>query len=123
MANTPTIGRASVFQANLLISGGADNTFIFNWAPGGSPIDLSAWTGRSQVRSKVGGTVWFEPDVTTDVDGNVTVTVTSEMTTGSAWTSGTRLNGVWDVELVDTNGVVTRLVQGTVILSPDVTQL
>lgn len=99
------------------------------WVSGGvltyyTPVDLTGYTARMQVRASAAADAVLL-DLTTEnggitlgtTDGTVTCTATATQT--AALTFGT---GVYDLELVDGSGVVTRLAEGSVCLSREVTR-
>lgn len=103
---------------DLMIDQGAD--FVVSIPildPDGAPQSLVGWTARGQVRQTHGGAVVLhdlEP-----VSSAATVTVTVDAASSAAWDWRV---GVYDIELVDPSEKVIRLVQGRVIVSPEVTR-
>lgn len=90
----------------------------------GAAVDLSGWTARMQIREKVdAATVVLE--LTTEnggieIDpliGGITLVFQPSDTSGQSWRTG-----VYDVELIDIYGNVTRILYGSVTLSPEVTR-
>jgi hypothetical protein len=88
------------------------------------PVDLTGYTARMQIRASVGAqTVLLE--LTTEnggitlggAAGMVTRTITEAQAAAVGFTSG-----VYDLELVDADGAVTRLAEGLVSVSPEVTR-
>jgi len=89
----------------------------------GALVDLTGYSARMQVRVKI-----------TDAQTLISLTDTAGITLGGA--TGTIhlfisdidtaalpiTNAVYDLELVDATGVVTRLLEGAVSLSPEVTR-
>ena len=88
----------------------------------GSPVALSGMTARGQVRTHAAdSTTLYEWSTVTNnlaFDAN-NVVLTVPAVTSSAWTWRT---GQYDVELVDGSGSVTRLVEGYVVVHPEVTR-
>lgn len=87
-----------------------------------SPVSLSGMTARAQVRSYVQSAAPLYEWSTTN--GNLAfngsdVVLTVPAATSSLWTWRT---GAWSLELVDTNGNTTLLVEGYVIVHPEVTR-
>lgn len=125
-----TVGKASLVEANLIISRGADNVYAFRWntTPDPkaiplvkNPVDLSTYTARSQIRDVTGGAVWLQiTDIDLDASGNIVITIPAATTEAAAWDA--YHSGVWDIELVDANNVVTRFAAGQVTVSQDVTR-
>ena len=93
-------------------------------APSGTPVDLTGCTARMQVRSEVAS-----PDALLELTtvnggivlggalGTIDLYVSDEDTGAIAWDGG-----VWDLEIVHPGGEVTRLAQGSVSVSPEVTR-
>lgn len=92
----------------------------------GEPIDLSGYTGRMQIREKLKDED-FIIELTTE-NGMISIEQTAEETQLSLYISPedtaamSILKGVFDLELVDTMGDVYRLLQGTVVISREVTR-
>jgi hypothetical protein len=92
----------------------------------GAPINLTGYTARMQVRGKIKDT---EPlvDLTTENDG-ITIIMDEEKTTMTLYISATVTKGitvskaVYDLELVDSMGDVYRLMEGSVVISKEVTR-
>ena len=112
-------------------------TFIkkYQWKTGGSPavgstpavpatpVDLTGWTARCQIRDKVGGVILVDltsspaAGVTLDASGNITITVTATQTTALPAKAA-----VFDLELQETStGFVRNLVGGVVTVATNVT--
>lgn len=115
---------------DLHIDQGASLTRAITWtASDGSPVDLTGYTGAAQIRASaqdasplVSLTVTFDADRTT---GKLSVSLTSAQTAALVTTGTTatdRTKGVWDLELTSGSGTVTRLLQGAVFISPEVTR-
>ena len=93
-------------------------------APSGTPIDLTGCTARMQVRSDVGSPTALL-SLTTENDGivlggalgTIELYVSDEDTAAITWDGG-----VWDLEIVHPGGEVTRLAQGSISVSPEVTR-
>jgi hypothetical protein len=88
----------------------------------GNPVTLSGMTARGQVRSyATSSTVLYEWST---ANGNLAfnandVVITVPATASTAWTWKT---AAYDVELADDAGAVTRLVEGHVVVHPEVTR-
>ena len=89
-----------------------------------TPIDLTGCTARMQVRSEVESpTVLLELTaenggiVIDGPAGKLILHLPPAATAAIAWESG-----VWDLEIAHPNGDVTRLAQGTISVSPEVTR-
>lgn len=96
-------------------------------APGNTPVDLTGYSGRMQVRETVGSATTLTEFTTaplggiviTPLDGEVELTVTSAQT--EAYTF---INAVYDLEVYDasTPPVVVRLIQGRFLVNREVTR-
>lgn len=89
----------------------------------GSPVDLTNYTARMQVR-KSKGSATAELDISTsdyitlgDALGTIDINVPAAVTAALNFTSG-----VYDLELVAGNGNVYRFLEGCVELSKEVTR-
>lgn len=91
----------------------------------GSPMDISGWTGKGQVRLRPGDTVLLyewnstggSPNMTLGADGVCQIEV--PRAASSAWTWGA-LEACYDIELTGA-GKTVRLAEGNVVLSLEVT--
>lgn len=108
-----TIEQGATFQLNIV------------WKnPNETPINLTGYTARMQVREKVASTSTLL-NLTTEnggialggVTGTIAVTAAASLTDDI-----TVKRGVYDLELISSGGVVTRLVEGCVTISPEVTR-
>lgn len=85
----------------------------------GELIDFTSYTGRMKFRSSVDATTVLydasEDIVFGGVEGTVTVTIPDDVTAGFTWTQA-----VYDLEVESAGGITTRLLRGTVIVSPRV---
>lgn len=106
----------------LKIDQGSTVRRALRWLRDGEPVDLSDCTARMEIRTAVGGALIHRLDTTNgglEVDGPegvIRIHIPAE--TSSAWTS---MSGVYDLEVVFPDGSVTRLIQGQVQVSPEVT--
>lgn len=89
----------------------------------GTPLVVDGWTARAQIRkyATTTGTPLFEWSTTI---GNLTcagtaVTLRLTPTDTATWSWGTAR---YDIELSDPGGHVTRLVEGKVLVDPEVTR-
>jgi len=85
----------------------------------GAALDLTGYTGAAQVRGQ-----YSDPSpaavFTAAIDarnGIVNLTLTAAQTTALAIT-----DGVWDCKVTDPTGIVTRVCEGKVTVSPEATQ-
>lgn len=114
-------------ELDLVIYQGATFRRTFTWKTGSSltPVNLTGFTARMQVRKKItdpdpvislttsnGGIVLTNPTA-----GEFEIVITDTLT--SALTIKT---GVYDLEFVAPGGDVSRLMQGAVEVSPEVTR-
>lgn len=112
-------------QYNIIADQGATFTRNVHWfAADGSPVNLTDYTARMQVRERyVSSTPVLS--LTSPSNGIVlggssgTVVVTASATAMAGVSSG---DYVYDLEMVASNGVVTRLLQGTFKVRPEVTR-
>lgn len=116
---------------DLCINQGATFTRIFTWFAGtccgqfvaGSepaPVDITGYTAAMQIRAFPGASIVLY-DATADlvlggVAGTITLTISATDTEGFTW-----WNGVYDLLLTSPTGFVTRLLMGSVTVSPGVT--
>lgn len=83
--------------------------------------DLAGYTARMQIRRTIDSTSVILSCTTENgrisiEDGTITLSIPANVT--STITS----SGVYDLEIIDGSGIVSRVVQGTVTLSPEVTR-
>jgi len=123
---------------NLNIEQGATFIRVFLWQVGGTtdcggcstststatPVDLTGFSADMQIRqTQQSTTILYEGStangniVLGGTAGTITLTIPSTTTAGFTW-----LRGVYDMNLTSAGGIVTRLLQGTVVVSPEVTR-
>ena len=92
--------------------------------PAQTPIDLTGCTARMQVRPEVESSTVLLSLTTVNGGivlggalGTIDLYVSDEDTGAITWDGG-----VWDLEIVHPGGEVTRLAQGSVSVSPEVTR-
>jgi len=90
----------------------------------GTPVDLTGFTADMQIRQNVqSSTILYEAStangaiVLGGTAGTITLTIPASATAGFTW-----IKGVYDMNLTSSGGIVTRLLQGTVVVSPEVTR-
>lgn len=106
-------------KANLVIDQGSDfSTTITLSDPDGNLIDLSGFTGRSQIRKHYTSLTAVEMGVILDVQ-TATITLTLSSTQSSNLAAG---RYVYDVEITNQANVVSRIVEGIVTVTPQVTR-
>ena len=96
---------------------------IFYWKSDGVAVDLTGYTARMMLRSSVEAAA---PTVSlTTADGSMTVSALGAIalnysaTLSSAVPAGTYL---YDMELESSSGVVRRLIEGTAVVSREITR-
>lgn len=105
-------------KLNLFIDQGSDfETSIVITDETGEPIDITEFTGRSQIRRHY--TSLAAIDFFIDIGNEGVVTLALPANTSSNMASG---RYVYDVELVSPTGVVSRVVEGVVSINPEVTR-
>jgi len=82
---------------------------------GTTPTDLTGVTLKAEMRSKAGGTLLAEFDVSSSAAGVVDVLITSGLSTSLP------ASGVWDLQLTYASGDVWTAVAGKVKITMDVT--
>lgn len=92
-----------------------------------TPVDLTGWTGRMEIRAAatsptVLGDAHTSPTtqdgtITLDADGTVTLEFLAAASSAWSWD-----HGVYDLELVNPTGGVTRFAEGTFELRREVTR-
>ena len=89
-----------------------------------TPVDLTGCTARMQIRPEVNSPIALMSLTTEDggitlggPTGDIDIFMSAENTALIAWE-----DGVWDLEVVHPGGDVTRVVQGRVMISPEVTR-
>lgn len=109
-----------------IINQGATNPYEFSWVAGGATVDLTGCMARLQVRTDYAdknGALLLELSTEngrltlTPLTGKIAVLLLPADTVEARWG-----RGVWDLEITHPNGWVTRLLQGTAILSKEVTR-
>lgn len=102
----------------LIIPGGTDWTATWGVTDSaGAPLTVNGWTARAQIREIDAGLLLADLAPTA---AGTAVTVTLLAATTAAWTFTT---GVYDVQLIDPSGHVTRIASGQVFVSPEVTHV
>jgi len=114
---------------NLCINQGATLNLIFLWTAGqccGSvgggpvPVDLTGYTVAMQIRAfPLATTILYDasPDIVLGgIAGTIALSIPAVDTATFTWWVG-----VYDLKLTSSSGVVTRLLEGSVAVSPEVT--
>lgn len=106
-------------KANLQIDQGADfSTEIDVLDEAGNPVDLTGYTGAAQMRKHYTSSTATNFTVTIDQFGG-SVTLFMSAATSANVTPG---RYVYDCELTSSSNVVSRLVEGIVTVTPQVTR-
>jgi len=108
---------------NLVCPQGATFSKQLTWAIDGDPVDLTSYTARMQVREKYTSTNTIL-NLTTenggitlgDEEGTVQIDIDATTTSGVV-----AKDYVYDLELISSS-VVTRLIEGRFIVTPEVTR-
>lgn len=128
MAYADKAYNARVIDANTLELD-IDSSEFSAYASGGeiafnTPIDLTGYTARMQIRSDVDSDTVLVSLTTENggitlggTDGTVTLLISATATAALTWDEG-----VYDLELVSSGGVATRLVSGRIAVSDEVTR-
>jgi len=124
MTHHYTGGRMSTGKHNFTIKQGSTFRKPLQWIAGGSPVDMTGWSARMQIRPEVdseiviveltteNGGITIEP-----LEGKITLYISAESTAALSFEEA-----VYDIELEAPDGFVTRIVEGKVKLSPEVTR-
>lgn len=109
---------------NIVADQGATFSRNLHWKDeNGDPIDITDYTARMQVRERfVSATPVLSLVSPTNISlggGSGTVVITASASTMAGITAG---DYVYDLEMVASNGVVTRLIQGSFKVTPEVTR-
>jgi len=105
-------------KLNLFIDQGTDFITTIEVADEeGTPLNLTTYTGRSQMRKHFTSTTFNSFNVSGNANGIITVSMNAAT---SANITGGRY--VWDLELVSSGNVVSRIVEGIVTINPEVTR-
>jgi len=106
-------------RANLLIDQGSDYIQdIIVTDTSNNALDLSGYTGMAQIRKAYSSTNAISFSVATTSNGTVQISMSSSNT--NLLTPG---QYVWDCELTEiSSGIVTRIVEGNVTVTPSVTR-
>ena len=118
---------ATVVTADLITLNSVNSSEFSDYVSGGylqfyTPVDMTGYTARMTIKTAVGGTVILALDstlggVSIDVSGRlITISITAVQTAAI-----TQSRGVYDLEMVSTDGVVTKLMAGAVTVAKEVT--
>lgn len=108
---------------SFLIEQGATFDLVLTWKIDDVLVNLTGYAARLQARTDVhsASTIFSLTSGSGITLGGAlgTITIAQDATTTAALPDGTY---VYDLELQASSGVVTRLVQGSVVISPEVTR-
>lgn len=112
-------------QYDIFIEQGATYDQTFNWKDSaGDPVNLTGYTARMQIRPSVSRSEIIESFTTEN--GKITLGGSAGtirlLLTATQTAAITSRRGVYDLELIASNGVVTRLLEGGVEISREVTR-
>jgi hypothetical protein len=111
---------------DITIEQGANLSLPLTWKDeAGSPINLTGYSGRMQIRENFDSEDYIV-SLTSDVGGGITLggaagTITISMS-AALTASLAQVDAVYDLELIAVSGFVTRLTQGRVFISREVTR-
>jgi hypothetical protein len=116
--------RVEAAVRNLYIQQGADYRKIFRWKTNGSPHDISGFVARMHVRPSVDSAQVLLA-LTTENDrvvlggaaGTILLQIPHSITRGLWW-----LKAVYDLEMIASDGYVTRFLRGEIAIGREVTR-
>lgn len=116
MTDAPGVYDFTIYQ-------GATFSRVITWKDESETlVNLTGYTARMQIRQRIGGDTLIA--LTTENSrialGGTAGTIT--LNVSATDTAALTMDGVYDLELVSAAGVVTRLLQGSVTLSKEVTK-
>ena len=107
--------------SNLFVDAGSSyNNIITVSTPTGAPLDLTGYTIKSQIRKSYTSTIFhtFTSNVYNAASGRIKLELTAAQT--EAIVPGRWL---YDVEITSSTGVKTRVIEGVVTVTPQITQI
>ncbi len=110
---------------HITVNQGSHFTLPITWKDQNQvPINLTGFTARMQARRTHDATTHFI-ELTTE-NGGITLggaagTITLSLS-AAATAAISAETGVWDLELISSGGIVTRLIQGEITISKEVTR-
>ena len=105
-------------KANLIIDQGTSYSTTVNVTDDDdNPVDLTGYTGAAQMRKHYTSITSYAFTVAVDAAGTVTLSMTANATNAIPYG-----RYVYDCELTDHSGTKSRLVEGIVTISPQVTR-
>ena len=117
---------AATNRYDLAINQGATFSLAATWRDSnGTAVNLTGYTARLQIRSAYDSsttTVSLTSAAGDIVLGGAAGTIVATISATATAALASSFSGVWDIELVSGSGVVTRLLEGAVTVSPEVTR-
>lgn len=106
-------------KANLKVDQGSDFSTAINLTDDdGDTLNLAGYTGAAQIRKYYTSTTSYDFDVDITANtGQITLSLTANTTNNI--TAG---RYVYDLEITDSGGVVSRVLEGIVTITPGVTR-
>lgn len=105
-------------KVNIVIDQGTTFSATYEFTDdNGDPIDFSTYTGAAQMRKSYSTSTYYPFTVNLTSAGIATLTMSAANT--SVITAG---RYVYDLEVTDQNSVTSRLVEGIVTVTPQVTR-
>lgn len=105
-------------RIDLILDQGADFLTVFNvQAANGDAVDLSSYTAASEMRKDYISNTYIQFNMSTDANGNVTMNL--------PWANtATIVPGRYryDIEITSPSNVVSRIVEGVIDVSPNMTR-
>jgi hypothetical protein len=108
-----TIARSLIWKRNAAAEGDPDDY---------QPVDLTGYIARMEIKDKYDGLLLYRMDTASGrlvidaPNGAISFEIPASVTEEWTWR-----NAVYDLEVIDSSGRVTRLIQGTISLTPEVT--
>lgn len=107
-------------QNNLTIDKGTDFIYNINLIDSaGVPVDISNFTGNSQMRTSYTTNVYVTFNVTISTVNTGLITLSMNSATSSTLTASRYL---YDLTITSSNNIVSRLMEGYVTINPSVTR-
>lgn len=117
--NPITVIDANTVEINAINAAGFKAYTSGGVLQGNTPVDLTGYTARMDIKDKIGGTVLYSvtPDIVLNTTlHTITLTISATDTAAFTWKKG-----VYDLELVSASGVVTALLTGAAYVTKEVT--
>jgi hypothetical protein len=109
---------------DLIVYQGATFRKLITWTAEDTLVNLTGWSARMQLRSRHTSTTVLASLTTENskiILGGAAGTVDLNLTAAET-AALTRTKGVYDLEMIDPNGVVIRLLEGSFTLKKEVTR-